>query len=667
MVSSAVPGLRVSATDVDKLSYSRDLWPRRLLEMRAGRMHSEPGCIAWPRTSESVARLVEFARREGLHLVPFGAGSGVCGAVKPDARTVVVDLKEMAGFDIEPEGPTLDVGPGAMGITLEEELGRRGFTIGHFPSSILCSTVGGWIAARGAGQCSGLYGKIEDMVVSADCVLGTGESVTLQRRFGGPTGLPLMIGSEGTLGIITRARLRLHPVPAQRAFVAYSYADIVQGWDAMRALFQSGLRPAVARLYDPIDSALMRQGTVKDKGGAARGASGGTTARLIKMLPTLLRAPRLLNKAIEAAEGNLLGGVTLVLVFEGSSDDVHADRSRAERLCAELGGRALGEGPARRWYQHRYGVSYRQSPLFRSGAFSDTMEVASPWSKLGELYDSVRDALGHHVLVMAHLSHAYPDGCSIYFTFSGIGRDADDALAKYDRAWRDALDAAIAAGGTLSHHHGVGRSKAPKLGRELGFGVEVIRRSMRAWDPDGILNPGALATRDPGFEPSGEGTSPRSIEPSVDEHSLSAELPGDMPLGVAEEMLGRRGLTLALASFDADQTVAAWLGAGLPGSRDPWLDPVRQSVSGLAATLPGGEWLDVRAAPRRAVGPDLTALFVGARGAVGEVRAASLTVERQGASPARELPYGGPRNPPVTPAERQAFAQLVSAVTGGSK
>src|SRR5262249_12475492 len=148
-----------------------------------------------------------------------------------------------------------------------------------------------------------------------------------------------------------------------------------------------------------------------------------------------------------------------------------ADLDRARLVAERYGARSLGEAPARHWLDHRYGVSYRQSPVFMAGAFSDTMEVAAPWSRLGALYDAVREALGRHVFVMAHLSPAYPDGCSIYFTFAGSAPSPEAAAAKYDAAWRAALDAAIGAGGTLSHHHGVGRSKAPKLGAELGLGV----------------------------------------------------------------------------------------------------------------------------------------------------------------------------------------------------
>src|SRR5262249_27989836 len=153
------------------------------------------------------------------------------------------------------------------------------------------------------------------------------------------------------------------------------------------------------------------------------------------------------------------GKSVLLLIFEGTGEDTVADANDARALCLSESGRPLGEAPARAWLEHRYAVSYRQAILFRSGAFADTLEVAAPWSKVEGLYRAVRDAMADHVLVSAHASHAYPDGSSLYFTFSGAGRSATDASEIHERAWRDALRAAIGAGGTISHHHGVGRSK----------------------------------------------------------------------------------------------------------------------------------------------------------------------------------------------------------------
>ncbi len=496
-VREALPGLRVSDDAADRVAYARDLWPRHHLAVRAGNVAPHrPGAIVWPETTDEVGRIVRWANATGTPLVPFGAGSGVCAGILPTSKVLVVDLKRMARWRrFEPDAPLLEVEAGHMGVPLEENLGRRGFTLGHFPSSILCSTVGGWVAARSAGQCSGRYGKIEDMVTRLECVTGKGDVVTLEHRTDGPSLVPLVIGSEGTLAIVTSVSLRLHPAPASRAFAAFSFPTTEHGWEGMRALFQAGLRPAVSRLYDPFDAMLARQGSVKrargEKQAQAAPGMGGSALR------TLLRQPRVLNELVDRA-APLLGGALLILVFEGEGDGPAADAEAARRMLERQRATYEGEGPARKWLLHRYSVSYRQAPVFAAGGWADTMEVAAPWSKLGALYDAVRHALGKHVFVMAHFSHAYPDGCCIYFSFAGSssgkpGASWDEGCAQsYDRAWPAALDAAIAAGGTLSHHHGVGRSKAPRLGAELGEGVSVVRALQRAFDPNGVLNPGNL-------------------------------------------------------------------------------------------------------------------------------------------------------------------------------
>jgi alkyldihydroxyacetonephosphate synthase len=503
-VARDLPGLASSADPADRVAYARDLWPRHHLAVRSGNVAKHrPGVIVWPERTEDVARLVRWACAAHVPLVPFGAGSGVCAGVLPSEDVVVVDMKRMARWRrLDPAAPTLDVEAGHMGVPLEERLGQNGFTLGHFPSSILCSSVGGWVAARSAGQCSGYYGKIEDMVVALECVTGSGEVLTLRRRAHGPDLVPLVVGSEGTLAIVTAATLRLHPAPTARAFGAWSFPSTEAGWEAMREVFQAGLRPAVSRLYDPFDAMLAkrsagktnrRSGTSPKRAPPAPGLGGAA-------LRSLLRHPRILNELIDAAGGRALGGSMLVVIFEGTGDAPSRGMDAASGILARAGGKTEGEGPARHWLEKRYSVSYRQAPVFAAGAFADTMEVATRWSNLPRLYDAVRRALGEHVFVMAHLSHAYPDGCCIYFSFAGSadletgdGKGWDAACERtYDRAWRDALSAAVEAGGTLAHHHGAGRSKAPRLTEELGTGVEVVRALKKAFDPHGILNPGNL-------------------------------------------------------------------------------------------------------------------------------------------------------------------------------
>ena len=348
-LSGVLPKLRTSDDDADRVAYARDLWPRHHLAVRAGRAaEHRPGAIAWPSTTEEVARLVRWARQSGTPIVPFGAGSGVCAGVLPHEGVLVVDLKRLARIRaIEPSAPCVEVEAGHMGLPFEEALARAGFTLGHFPSSILCSTVGGWVATRSAGQSSGAYGKIEDMVAALECVTGQGEVVELRRRTSAPDLVPLVVGSEGTLAIVTAATLRLHPAPAARAFGAWSLPTTRHGWEALRALFQNGLRPAVARVYDPLDAVFARHagaGHSAAHDGEAVPGRGGAALR------ALLRRPSMVHRLLGSdLVGRALGGSMLLVVFESAEvDAAKSGVQAARRIVQSAGGAWLGEGPARR-------------------------------------------------------------------------------------------------------------------------------------------------------------------------------------------------------------------------------------------------------------------------------------------------------------------------------
>jgi alkyldihydroxyacetonephosphate synthase len=655
------PGLRTSADDADRVAYARDLWPRHLMAVRSGHpAEHRPGAIVWPTSTEEVANLVRWANRRGVALVPFGGGSGVCGGVLPQAGVVVVDLKRLARVRVlDTQAPLAEVEAGHMGVPLERTLGRAGFTLGHFPSSILCSTVGGWVATRSAGQCSGAYGKIEDMVIALECVTGRGEVVTLRRRTSAPDLVPLVVGSEGTMAVVTSATLRLHPAPAARGFGAWSFPTTLHGWHATRTLFQAGLRPAVARLYDPFDTLVAKQGgrerATSRKAGRGPGLEGAA-------LRTLLNHPKGLNQLLHSDLFTLaVGGAMLILVFE-SRDAATAehDVEEARRLIAPWRGTWLGEAPARRWLGHRYSVSYGQAPLFANGIFVDTMEVATRWSTVGAVYDAVRNALRPSALVMAHFSHPYPDGCCIYFSFAGsadpglVGKLGWDGAceATYDRAWKDALSAATEAGGTLAHHHGVGRSKARFLPAELGAGVDLVRALMRTFDPVGILNPGNLLPQGsvataatPSITPAGTSEAESTEAMQIDHESLLAGVAGTIQLGAVERVLNQHNLTLDAIPPATTASVAQWLAAGATGARDHWLDPVDQFVAGLVARLRDGASIHLRPVPRRSVGPDLAALFVGNHGRVGEIERAWLRVHRRGAVRPTAAPFEHERDP----------------------
>ena len=561
-----------------------------------------------------------------------------------NGREVRVNRDGAARIALRREQGVVEVDAGVLGIDLEQHLERQGLTVGHFPSSILCSTIGGWVAARGAGQCSSRYGKIEDMLSSADCVLGSGDRVTFTRRVGGPNPLGLMIGSEGTLGLITRARLRLHPAPVERVFAGYRLASFDAGAEAMRTLMQSGLRPAVLRLYDPIDSYLLSRGKVTDEPGTSPRKSGMPSGFWLR---AALGSPRSLNGAIAGFERLFSASVTLIVVFEGETKQAQDDAQRAKRLLREVSAESLGEGPARAWFAHRYAVSYRQSKVFQQGAFNETLEVAAPWSRLMDVYDAVRRAAGAYALVLAHLSHAYPDGCSIYFTLVATRQGAP--LERYDALIDAALGAALLAGATLSHHHGVGRSKSNWLDLELGGGLAVLRRLRRAWDPQGLLNPAALEpTADLKFAPQ------RQPVPGIDAVSGIGTFPGKTPLHEVESEARARGLSLGLADPLPPFTVAAWLAAGLPGVPDPTADPVLGHVCGIAA-LGAGVRFQLLPAPRRAVGPDLTMLCVGASHVIATATSASLSLVKA----TRPKPESSPLAP-LGSSEAEAWQRVLN-------
>jgi alkyldihydroxyacetonephosphate synthase len=250
---------RLSMRSSDLASYARDMWPRLLIGLQAGRLPADvPHVVVWPESEREVAAIVRAARAMGAPIIPYGGGSGVCGGTVPVAGGITIDLKRMAEIRGVEQDPMLcDVEAGANGERFERELNRRGYTLGHFPSSIYCSTVGGWLACRAAGQMSTKYGKIEDRVAGLTVVTGRGDIVHTDgpaRALRGPSWTQLVVGSEGTLGVITSARLRVSPSPELRILRGYEVDSVADGVEAIRRVMQRGLRPAVVRLYDEVDT-----------------------------------------------------------------------------------------------------------------------------------------------------------------------------------------------------------------------------------------------------------------------------------------------------------------------------------------------------------------------------------------------------------------------------
>ena len=499
LLSDIVGEQHVRRDAPDRIAYSSDLWPRSQIWKLGGQIcRHPPDAVVWPANEDEVSAVVRLCRERGVPLIPYGAGSGVCGGTLPIFGGVVLDVRRMAKIlDVDERDLTVRAQPGIVGMHLEEELSDRGYTLGHFPSSILCSTLGGWLAGRSAGQYSSRYGKIEDMVTSMRVVLPDGSRLST-----GPEEpfdwTQIMVGSEGTLGIITEATLRVFPAPQATAFRGYRFRTMEDALRGIRQVMQAGLEPNVVRLYDPFDSLLQGSGGESHSGSSSlfnpvralvSGSSpaGGKSGRHAA-ISMLLGRPKLLNRLIDALPVSCL----MIIGFEGEREDVDEDIQRARRILEDAGGTDGGEGPGLHWLKKRYGISFKQSPVFEAGAFVDTMEVATTWSRLLGLYWEVRRALSRHVLVMAHFSHAYREGCSIYFTFAGYRPSPKELEALYAKTWADGQAAVLRVGATLSHHHGVGYAKRANMIHEHGAGLALLYGVKDTFDPADLMNPGKV-------------------------------------------------------------------------------------------------------------------------------------------------------------------------------
>lgn len=574
--------VRVDVGDAERIAHARDLWPRATLALRHGQPAPVPRAIAFPEDEAQVRACLDWASDEAVPVVPWGAGSGVCGAAAGRDDALVVDLKRLRRIGpLDRHARTVRVEAGVLGQHLEDALERDGFATRHSPSSIWCSTVGGWAASRSAGQFSSKYGKFEDMVratrvVSPARTFGTGSWAD------GRDLQDWVLGSEGALGLITELLVEVVPSPPARWTRGYRFASVAAAWDAMRALMQAELHPAVVRLYDDVDTRV--GGRLARKSEAAHeGASYLSRLReMVDASPWLkehaLSLPLALPGLVNRVARGVSEGCLLVVAWEGEE--------RVNRVLAEHGhrllsaaGEDLGAEPGEHWYAHRHDVSYKLAPVFSYGGFADTMEVAALWSRLPALYDGVRAALGRHALVMAHFSHVWREGCSIYFSFAGKGD-----LATYDAAWKDALAAAAAAGATVAHHHGVGQLKMEAAAREMS-GIAPIFASLKAeLDPAGILNPGRMLPLRPHTEP------PRP-ELGIDEVSCIATLDAQEPAEARDRWLAAAGWQLR---FPTDRPLASSTMRGRP-----WENP----LLGCSVRTPDGRVV-LLPTPRSAAGPD---------------------------------------------------------------
>jgi alkyldihydroxyacetonephosphate synthase len=452
-----------------------------LVRLRTGGLESAPDAVVSPGNADEVRALLTECASARVAVVPFGGGSSVVGGVDPfaDGFPAVISLDlgrldRVIGVDRTSLTATLEAG--LFGPEAERRLAAEGLTLGHFPQSFEFSTVGGWVATRSAGQASTGYGRIDELVDGLRLVAPAGEvgPRAVPATAAGPDLRELLIGSEGALGVICEATLRVRPAPAVRRYEGWSFRSFEEGCEALRVMEQADASPDVTRLSDEEETRLS----------LALASSGSATERA--------------GRAYLRLRGHE-GGCLSIVGYEGHAEDVERRRLHASALLRAGGGLALGRRPGESWVRNRYAGPYLRDALMDAGGFVETLETATTWSNLPTLYAAVSDALrralterGTPPLVMCHVSHLYRSGASLYYTFLARA-DAEAPLDQWRAAKSAASDAIVSNGGTITHHHAIGRDHTPWMRAEIGdVGLDLIRAAKARLDPAGIMNPGKL-------------------------------------------------------------------------------------------------------------------------------------------------------------------------------
>ena len=456
-------GAEVLTDDAARAEAGRDWWPLAIGWATEGAVPQRPAVVVRPHNTQEVAAVLSAANEAMVAVTPMAGRSGVCGGSIPVHGGVSLDLTGLSGLvHVDEVSMTADVRAGTFGPDLEAALSQVGasYTLGHWPQSMDLSTVGGWLACRGAGQYSTRYGKIEDMVIGLEVVLADGRIVHTEgkgpRAATGPNLTQLFVGSEGTLGVITEARFRIHPTPPAQERRAFGFASFEAGLDACRKILRRGATPAVLRLYDQAES----------------------------------------GRNFDQPDTNLL-----IVLDETDPALLAATLAVVDDECAAAGAAVHDVALVERWLGHRNDVS-ALAPLWRAGVVVDTAEISGPWAALPGLFEEVigsLQAIEGTLAASAHQSHAYSDGACLYFTFGGRGPEGDDAWREryYRQAWDTVTNATLAHGAAISHHHGIGLNRSRFLPEALGAGFEVLARLKKTFDPVGILNPGKLGLQSP--------------------------------------------------------------------------------------------------------------------------------------------------------------------------
>lgn len=455
----------VLVDDAARVARTRGKSTPDLLQAREGDLAAAPDVVVRPDGHDEVSAVIACAVRHHVAVVPLGGGTAVTGGLVADrdgfAAVISLDLGRMKRLlRLDETSHTATLEPGLRGPEAEALLNAHGYMLGHFPQSFEFATIGGFAATRSSGQSSAGYGRFDAMVVALRAATPIGDLVTgvAPASAAGPDLRQVLLGSEGTFGVITEVTVRIRRAPEVKVYEGWRWPSFEAGSAAMRTLAQSGSLPSVLRLSDEAETAL-----------------------------------NLADPSAIGSEANT--GCLMIVGHEGAPARVRARQQEVAEILTGLGGVAAGTEPGEKWAHGRFDAPYLRDSLLDLGVLVETLETATFWSQAPALYAAVKESLvaglGEGAIVLCHISHVYETGCSLYFTVAAAGHE--DRLTQWAGV-KEAVNAAIVDnGGTITHHHAIGTDHRAALAREVGpVGVQVLRGLKQSFDPTGVLNPGVL-------------------------------------------------------------------------------------------------------------------------------------------------------------------------------
>lgn len=464
----------VETSDISRAAHAYGKFYTDLLHLRMEEIPHPPDAVVYPRDEAVISAIVQFCRQHQLALTPFGASSSVTRGTETPHRGISLDMTRHFNqvIDLNTENQTVTAQPGVYGPELENYLNVRKYTCGHFPQSFEYATVGGWVAARGAGQASTGYGKIEDMVVSLRVITAKGTIVTndYPRMAQGWNLNEPFIGSEGSLGVITAITLKVHRYkPANTQMQALLFKSFAEGVKAMREVMQGGFgKPHLFRISDPEETEIAFK---------TQGFEGTFKDRLLHLM------------------GYKSGKRCLMfMTAEGEKEYAKLVKKKVTKTAIKHRALSIGKSPTKKWLKQRFESAYLRDPLMDAGLITDTLETAVTWENLYPLWQQVHAYLKSrpNTIAMSHISHVYENGANLYFTFISPA-DLENPMEDYRNYHKGLIDTIVTNHGSLSHHHGIGRTLTPWLHTQYNRASQELMRALKTHlDPEGIMNPGSV-------------------------------------------------------------------------------------------------------------------------------------------------------------------------------